>query len=215
MSQTNLTPEDDDLLTPYLWEIAQEIIKTAIENEQVLASCEEYNLPYCLIDDVYEVEKWCVMQLSDSHIEEIDLACEEHLLPAIVACWRRSVEATHTFLSHADIDRIAQYVPDAIKSVSHLAVCFDSARDVKGFIGVEGAMIEMLFIDPSFRGEGLGTQLLDRAVKEYGATLVDVNEQNEQAVGFYLHYGFEVIGRSETDGMGDPFPILHMRLQAS
>ena len=34
--QTKLTPEDDDLLTPYLWEIVKEIIKTAIENGQNL-----------------------------------------------------------------------------------------------------------------------------------------------------------------------------------
>lgn len=30
--QTELTPEDDDLLTPYLWGIIRKIIKTAIEN---------------------------------------------------------------------------------------------------------------------------------------------------------------------------------------
>ena len=34
--QTKLTPEDDDLLTPYLWGIAKEIVKTAIENHQNL-----------------------------------------------------------------------------------------------------------------------------------------------------------------------------------
>lgn len=34
--QTELTPEDDDLLTPYLWGIVREIIKTAIENGQNL-----------------------------------------------------------------------------------------------------------------------------------------------------------------------------------
>ena len=34
--QTELTPEDDDLLTPYLWGIVQEIVKTAIENGQNL-----------------------------------------------------------------------------------------------------------------------------------------------------------------------------------
>lgn len=34
--QTELTPEDDDLLAPYLWGIVQEIIKTAIENGQNL-----------------------------------------------------------------------------------------------------------------------------------------------------------------------------------
>ena len=33
---TDLTPEDDDELTGYLWPIVREIIKTAIENEQNL-----------------------------------------------------------------------------------------------------------------------------------------------------------------------------------
>ena len=34
--QTDLTPEDDDELTAYLWPIVREIIKTAIENKQNL-----------------------------------------------------------------------------------------------------------------------------------------------------------------------------------
>ncbi len=34
--QTTLTPEDDDELTPYLWNIVKEMIKTAIENKQNL-----------------------------------------------------------------------------------------------------------------------------------------------------------------------------------
>lgn len=34
--QTRLTPEDDEELTVYLWPIAREIIKTAIENQQNL-----------------------------------------------------------------------------------------------------------------------------------------------------------------------------------
>ena len=33
---TDLTPEDDDELTDYLWPIVREIIKTAVENEQNL-----------------------------------------------------------------------------------------------------------------------------------------------------------------------------------
>lgn len=33
---TNLTPEDDDALTEYLWPIVREMIKTAIENKQNL-----------------------------------------------------------------------------------------------------------------------------------------------------------------------------------
>ena len=34
--KTELTPLDDDKLTPYLWEIVREMIKTAIENNQNL-----------------------------------------------------------------------------------------------------------------------------------------------------------------------------------
>ena len=34
--QTALTPEDDDLLTAYLWPIVREIVKTAVENRQNL-----------------------------------------------------------------------------------------------------------------------------------------------------------------------------------
>lgn len=149
-------------------------------------------------------------------LEEIDVNGKDAgVLDALVACWRASVEATHDFLTPADIERIAAYVPDAMRSVGHLVVCRDASNAVAGFVGVDGTMVEMLFVNPDLRGCGLGTRLLNHAVCEHGATLVDVNEQNDRAVGFYLHYGFEVIDRSGTDSAGDPFPILHMRLRNS
>jgi putative acetyltransferase len=82
---------------------------------------------------------------------------------------------------------------------------------VAGFVGVAYGKIEMLFIDPLWRGQGIGRSLLLYAVNTLKATDLDCNEQNEQALGFYLHLGFEVVGRSETDGMGKPYPLLHMR----
>ena len=145
-------------------------------------------------------------------IEDIELGDDTGPLAELVACWRASVEATHTFLTPDDIERIAAYVPDAIASVAHLAVCRDENGQVVGFIGVDGTMIEMLFIHPSLRGCGLGSLLLDHAVSEHGATLVDVNEQNGQACRFYQHMGFQVAGRDETDPTGKPFPILHLQL---
>jgi len=56
--------------------------------------------------------------------------------------------------------------------------------------------------------------LLNHAMTVFCATELDVNEQNEQAVGFYLKMGFEVVGRSDLDGTGKPYPPLHMRLSA-
>ena len=83
---------------------------------------------------------------------------------------------------------------------------------ITGFLGVADNKIEMLFIDPALMGQGIGRLLLDVAVRDLGATLVDVNEQNPDAVGFYLHYDFELVSRDPLDGLGKPYPILHLAL---
>ncbi len=68
----------------------------------------------------------------------------------------------------------------------------------------------MLFLAPEARGQGLGRQLLEYGIQTFGVPQLGVNEQNPQARGFYEHMGFAVCGRTETDGMGNPFPILRM-----
>ena len=69
----------------------------------------------------------------------------------------------------------------------------------------------MLFIHPHFRGQGIGKCLLKFAMDELNAQALDVNLQNPQAIGFYFKQGFEIVGRSEKDGMGQPYPLLHLR----
>lgn len=78
-------------------------------------------------------------------------------------------------------------------------------------MGIEGRKLEMLFISPEEMGKGIGRQLILWAMENYAVNEVDVNEQNPQARGFYEHMGFHVFERSETDGQGNPYPILHMR----
>ncbi|MBD3880977.1 GNAT family N-acetyltransferase [Phormidium tenue FACHB-886] len=131
--------------------------------------------------------------------------------PQIVEVWEASVRATHWFLAEADIQFFKPLVQAALPHVIKLACVRDEQNQVAGFVGVVADKVEMLFIHPRWRGQGAGQQLLKYAVKMLGATKVDVNEQNEQAVGFYLRMGFEVEGRSDLDSLGKPFPLLHMR----
>lgn len=130
----------------------------------------------------------------------------------VVEVWEASVRATHLFLTEADIEFFKPLVRDEVPRVRGLACVRDREGQVVGFVGVVEDKVEMLFIHPMWRGQGIGRRLLNHAIKTLGATKVDVNEQNEQAVGFYLRMGFEVEGRSELDSMGKPFPLLHMRL---
>ena len=132
--------------------------------------------------------------------------------PRVLEVWEASVRATHHFLSEADIQFIKPLIPDALTQVAELVCARDVDGQVIGFLGVEDSKIEMLFIHPNWRGRGTGSRLLKYATDDLGARWVDVNEQNDQAVGFYRRMGFEVEGRSELDSTGKPFPLLHMRI---
>jgi putative acetyltransferase len=132
-----------------------------------------------------------------------------------VEVWEASVRATHHFLTPADVEFFRPLIPDLLAHLAELACVRDAAGGVVGFLGVQDGKVEMLFIHPDLRGRGIGKLLLRHAVDVLGATRVDVNEQNEQAVGFYLKLGFTVRSRSELDGMGKPFPLLHLELRGA
>jgi putative acetyltransferase len=127
--------------------------------------------------------------------------------------WEASVRATHDFLPESYILLLKELVLSRYLDAVMLICTRDSGQRITGFAGVAAGKIEMLFIHPRHRGYGLGKQLLRYAMENLNADELDVNEQNPQALGFYFKQGFEVIGRSEVDGMGQPYPLLHMRMR--
>lgn len=131
--------------------------------------------------------------------------------PRIIEVWEASVRATHHFVAESDIQLFKSLTEKALPDLN-LTCVRDEAGAVVGFMAVEADDVAALFIEPSWRGHGVGRRLMTYAINTLHATTVDVNEQNEQAVGFYLRMGFEVAGRSEVDGMGKPYPLLPMRL---
>ena len=131
--------------------------------------------------------------------------------PLLITLWEASVRATHGFLPEDYLQYIKSILPIAFSHVQ-LYVYTHTNETICGFAGVVEGKIEMLFIDPAMRGKGIGRTLISFCMRQLGATKVDVNEQNEQAVEFYRHIGFAVVSRSELDGAGKPFPLLHMQI---
>lgn len=60
---TNLTPEDDEKLTGYLWPIVREIVKTVIENRQCL-----------IVEGIYIPFDW-EESFEDKYLSEIRYVC--------------------------------------------------------------------------------------------------------------------------------------------
>lgn len=137
----------------------------------------------------------------------------QELVNTLLEVWENSVKATHLFLSDNEIEKIKEYVPQALKEVAHLIV-IENENDIPiAFMGIEGTKLEMLFIKNSERRKGLGIQLLNYGIKNYNINELTVNEQNPNAKGFYEHLGFKVYKRTELDEQGNPYPILYMRLE--
>ncbi len=137
---------------------------------------------------------------------------DERTIHRLLDIWGSAVKKTHTFLSDHDIIELKPEVRRALIDIEQLYGCRDDAGVLQGFISVADGKIEMLFVHADARGKGIGKELLNYAINKLGARFVDVNEQNGQGVGFYVHMGFPLIGRSEFDAQGRPFPLLHLEL---
>lgn len=133
------------------------------------------------------------------------------LVDALTTLWEASVHATHHFLTEDDIQKLTPFVKIGLSGIEILIVAADNQKNI-AFMGIEAGKIEMLFISPDYFGKGIGRQLAELGISQYGVRYVDVNEQNPQAIGFYEHIGFEVFERTEFDEQGNSFPILKMKL---
>lgn len=130
--------------------------------------------------------------------------------PRVVAIWAAAVDATHDFLSPEDRAAIGRDV-EAFLPGAPLMLAVDGRDRALGFMLIEDGHMEALFIDPEHRGAGVGRALVDYALAIHPALTTDVNAQNEQALGFYEHMGFERTGWSATDAQGRPYPLIHLR----
>lgn len=132
--------------------------------------------------------------------------------PQLLEIWEASVRATHDFLNEQHILQIKALIIqhhyfDHVK-LFHV----EREQQIVGFMGLAYQKIEMLFVNPIFFDQGIGSLLIQKAF-ELGADEVDVNEQNTRALDFYLKHNFQQVARSELDAEGNPFPILHLKLR--
>lgn len=131
----------------------------------------------------------------------------------ILQVWEASVRYTHHFLTEEHIQFYKPLVRNHYLPAVELYIIRNADRKIVAFMGLSDELIEMLFVNPGEQGKGYGKRLVEYAIQKKQMDKVDVNEQNEKALSFYLHMGFQITGRDETDGMGKPYPILHLQLK--
>lgn len=130
----------------------------------------------------------------------------------LIEIWESSVRCTHFFLEESDISVLRPLILNSyLPNLDVFSAC-NTDGIISGFIAVNKNHIEMLFIDEKYRGLGIGKLLINFAINSLNAVQVDVNEQNPLGVGFYQKMGFVEKSRSEVDGQGRPYPLIHMEI---
>ena len=127
-----------------------------------------------------------------------------------MSVWRRAVEATHHFLSPAEIDAIEPDVAAYLAGGEGLWTLETEGRPI-GFLGLDGDELAALFVDPHAHRRGYGRALTLHALAQ-GAARLKVNEGNPEARAFYERMGFVATGRAETDDAGRPYPLVLMEM---
>lgn len=130
----------------------------------------------------------------------------------VVTIWRASVEATHDFLLPGDLDKLHALVRIFLPQAPLWVATDDEDRPI-GFLGLSEARMDSLFIDPAWRGVGVGRALVEHALSFYSVLTTEVNEQNGQAIEFYRRMGFVPTWRSPTDDNGFPYPLVYLRCE--
>ncbi|WP_134494847.1 acetyltransferase [Microvirga pakistanensis] len=128
--------------------------------------------------------------------------------------WRTAVQATHNFLSESDFEFFSNMVRNDYLPHCRFWVVVDASDAPVAFMGMTGSMIDALFVAPDQHGRGIGRLLVEHARGLEDGLAVDVNEQNEGARVFYRRMGFKEVGRSELDGTGRSYPLIHMKMVA-
>ena len=70
------------------------------------------------------------------------------LVSALLRIWEESVRATHLFLSDSEIEKIKEYVPQAIGEVEHLVAVEDDCGRIVGFMGTAANRLKCSFCLP-------------------------------------------------------------------
>lgn len=132
----------------------------------------------------------------------------------MVEIWWSSVQATHHFISPDYLCKLHDLLPSYLTTLHTFIYKDDADGEPVAFMGLSknGTKLELLFVHPEHARKGIGTKLLQHAIK-MDVTDVDSFEANSEAIKFYASRGFQVIGRSEAHSVGGPYPLIHLSLK--
>ncbi len=130
-------------------------------------------------------------------------------MDALMALWLESTIDGHPFIPESYWYESLNLVRNVYIPQSKTWVYLHQQQMV-GFISVmDRQFIGALFVAPSFAGQGIGGELLEKVKAEYPALSLEVYQKNRRAVHFYHRHGFHIEERAWQEETQHPTWIMN------
>jgi len=94
------------------------------------------------------------------------------------------------YFEHLQVPNLMKQYVQSKNMLTNTFVYDDGA--VKGFIQLNGAEVEKLFVEPVLQKQGIGGKLMDFAIAQRDVRFLWALEKNTRAIVFYQRHGFRV-----------------------
>ena len=94
------------------------------------------------------------------------------------------------YFSEKTVSNLTAFYANEPGIIEHTVVYDDGV--LKGFVRVNGEVIEKLFVEPVLQNQGIGDALIRYAVETLGGKRLFVLEKNIRAIWFYERHGFHL-----------------------
>lgn len=120
----------------------------------------------------------------------------------IMEIWEESTIKAHDFISKDYWKNNYNTVENEYIPISETFV-YDDGEEIKGFISIiDKSFIGALFVNTNHQSLGIGSKLLDYAIKEYKNLSLAVYKDNKKAVVFYNKKGFNIAKEQVNEDSG-------------
>lgn len=115
---------------------------------------------------------------------------DENLINEILNVYEKSIEHLKTEMPKEDMDEIRNNTETMIKNVENLIIVKNNDENIIGFMGCENENLEMLYLHPDYKNQGLGKELINIAINNHNVNKAHVMKINTSGIDFIKHMGF-------------------------